>query len=86
MRIFLEVDEKEYYLPFIGTLESFEEVVETCFGFTYNENFDENIELLEKKWMHLKQNFNITIPNKCHIIFTHVRIHFCQENTSWPFI
>ena len=73
MRIFLEVNDKEDYVPFIDTLESFEEVVETCFGFVYNENFEEKIELFEKKWMHLKQNFNITIPNKCHIIFTHVK-------------
>ena len=69
----LEVNEKEGYLPFIDTLESFEKIVETCFGFTYNEIFEEKIELFEKKWMHLKQNFNITIPNKCHIIFTHVK-------------
>ena len=69
----LEVNEKEDYLPFIDTLESFEEVVETCFGYSYNENFEEKIEIFEKKWMHLKQNFNIAIPNKCHIIFTHVK-------------
>ena len=73
----LEVNEKEDYLPFIDTLESFEEIVETCFGFTYNptynENFEEKIELFEKKLMLLKQNFNITIPNKCHIIFTHIK-------------
>ena len=49
----LEVNEKEGYLPFIDTLESFEMIVETCFGFTYNENFEEKIEFL-RKIMHLK--------------------------------
>ena len=31
------------------------------------------IELFEKKWMNLKEQFGITVPNKCHIIFTHVK-------------
>ena len=71
--VIIEVNEKSEYLPFIDTLESFEEVVETCFGYSYNENFEEKIEIFEKKWMHLRQNFNITIPKKCNIIFTHVK-------------
>ena len=48
----LEVNEKEDYLPFIDILESFKDIVETCFGFTYTENFGEKIELFVKKWMH----------------------------------
>ena len=69
----MEVNDKEEYIPFIDTLEAFEEVVETCFGFEYNEQYEEKIELFEKSWMHLKEEFGITIPNKCHIIFTHVK-------------
>ena len=73
MRIFLEVHDKEEFVPFIDTLEAFEEVVQTCFGFEYNEQYEEKIELFEKRWMHLKEEFRITVPNKCHIIFTHVK-------------
>ena len=64
---------------------SFEEVVETCFGFVYNENFEEKIELFEKKWMHLQQNFNITIQNKCNVIFMS-KNSFLSRNASWAFI
>ena len=67
MRIFLEVNDKEEFVPFIDTLEAFEEVVDTCFGYEYNEKYEEKIELFEKKWMNLKEQTNAT----CHIIFTH---------------
>ena len=48
-------------------------MVETCFGYTYHDNYEEKIEIFEKNWMELNKNFNVTIPNKCHIIFTHVK-------------
>ena len=35
----LEVNEKEDYLPFIDILESFKDIVETCFGFTFSRKF-----------------------------------------------
>ena len=73
MRVYFEVFEKEEYLPFIDTLEAFEQVVETCFGYTYHDNYEEKIDNFEKKWMELNENFNVSIPNKCHIIFTHVK-------------
>ena len=49
MRVYFEVFEKEEYLPFIDTLEAFEQVVETCFGYTYHDNYEEKIENFEKK-------------------------------------
>ena len=73
IRVYLEVIEKEEFIPFVDTLEAFEQVVETCFGYTYHENYAETIESFEKKWMELKNKYNNTIPNKCHIIFTHVK-------------
>ena len=79
--VFIEVNEKSEYLPFIDTLESFEEVVETCFGYSYNENFEEKIEIFEKKWMHLKQTNKQTNA----ISFSPMsKNSFCQENSSWP--
>ena len=66
----METNDKEEFVPFVDTLE---EVVETCFGYEYNEKYEEDIEFFEKKWMTLKEQFGITVPNKCHIIFTHVK-------------
>ena len=73
IRVYLEVIEEEEFIPFVDTLEAFEQVVETCFGYTYHDNYDEKIETFEKKWMELNKKFKVTIPNKCHIIFTHVK-------------
>ena len=44
MRIFLEVNHKEEFVPFIDTFEAFEEVVQTCFGVEYNEQYEEKID------------------------------------------
>ena len=84
--VFIEVNEKSEYLPFIDTLESFEEIVETCFGFTYNENFEEKIELFEKNYAFeviLQHYYSKQMPYYFHPC---QRIHFCPENASWPFI
>ena len=74
------------HLVFIQTnlysLEAFEEVVQTCFGFEYNEQYEEKIEFFEKRWMPLKEEFGITVPNKCHIIFTHVKDYIFSHKIS----
>jgi hypothetical protein len=72
MRLYIEVIEKEECLPFVDILETFEQMVET-FGYSYHHNYEEKIEEFENKWMELKETFNVTVQNKCHIIFTHVK-------------
>ena len=71
-------EQKENLMPFVNTLEAFKEVVETCFGYSFHENFDRAIEKFEEMWMNLKNSFGISVPTKCHIIFRHVK-DFIQE-------
>ena len=75
----IEVNEISEYLPFIDTLESFEEVVETCFR-RKDWNLWEKMDAFEAKLQH---NYSKQMPYHFHPC---QRIHFCQENSSWPFI
>ena len=44
----MEANDKEEFVPFVHTLEAFEEVVETCFGYEYNEKYEEKFNFLRK--------------------------------------
>ena len=53
-------------------MDSLNDVKKVCFGFTLDQNYKEKIEELEDLWNILHENFGVTIPNKCHVIFSHV--------------
>ena len=62
----------EYLHIFVDCMDSQNDVKKACFGFTLEQNYKEKIEELEDLWNTLHDNFGVTIPNKCHVIFSHV--------------
>ena len=62
----------EYLHIFVDCMDSQNDVKKACFGFTLEQNYKEKIEELEDLWNILHDNFGVTIPNKCHVIFSHV--------------
>ena len=65
---------------FIDTFQALNDVKKSCFGFTLGENFSEKIKVMEEKWTQLKEKFNVSIPNKCHIIFDHLEEFIIRKN------
>ena len=62
----------EYLHIFVDCMDSLNDVKKACFGFTLDQNYKEKKEELEDLWNILHENFGVTIPNKCHVIFSHV--------------
>ena len=73
-KLLKHIDELRKILPeddhiFVDNFESLNEVKQACFGFVLEENYKEKIRKFEKKWMKLHENYKVSIPNKCHVIF-----------------
>ena len=46
---------------FMDTFKALNDVKKSCFGFTLEENYTENIKLMEEKWTQIKERFNVSI-------------------------
>ena len=59
-------------LPFVETMRSFSEVVESTLGFTLDPNFQDKLDTFETEFENLQQEFGITETVKFHVIKTHI--------------
>ena len=71
----------EYLHIFVDCMDSLNDVKKACFGFTLDQNYKEKKEELDNLWNILHENFGVTIPNKCHVIFSHVREFIKRQKT-----
>lgn len=62
-------------LLFVGALQSFNKVVDDCFGVQLKETFETSIDKFKKNYL----NLNITVTPKMHVVFHHVK-DFCKKH------
>ena len=65
-------------LVFLETLESFRDVVDSCFGFLLDPYYKQVLAKFRDKFSVLQKMFNVSMTNKLHIISTHVE-DFCDQ-------
>ena len=65
-------------LVFLETLESFRDVVDSCFGFLLDPYYKLVLAKFRDKFSVLQKMFNVSMTNKLHIISTHVE-DFCDQ-------
>ena len=53
-------------------MESLKEVKDSCFGYTFKDDYKVKIQNLKDDWTQLNLEFGVPVTNKCHIIFEHV--------------
>ena len=57
---------------YLWTVWTVEQLRKSCFGFSLDQNYKECIKKFRDDWIQLNLEFGVTIPNKCHIIFSHL--------------
>ena len=62
---------------FLLTLESFRDVVNSCFGFLLDPYFKDVLAKFRQNFLALNKEFGVSITNKIHIILNHVQ-EFCE--------
>ena len=65
------------FSAFMFTLESFRDVVSSCFGFLLDPFFRDVLAKFKVNFMALHREFKVSVTNKIHIILTHVQ-EFCE--------
>ena len=65
------------FYSFMSTLESFRDVVSSCFGFLLDPFFRDVLARFKINFLALHRQFNVSVTNKIHIILTHVQ-EFCE--------
>ena len=65
------------FSTFLLTLESFRDVVSSCFGFLLDPYYKDVLARFKENFLALNKEFNVSVTNKIHIILTHVQ-EFCE--------
>ena len=66
-----------HFSDFLFTLESFRDVISSCFGFVLDPYFKDVLSRFKYNFLLLHKKFKVSVTNKIHIIFTHVE-EFCD--------
>ena len=64
---------------FYNCLKDFKDVIDSCFGFTLDENYREVISKFQSSFSQLHMEFSVTETVKIHIILTHITQFIEQE-------
>ena len=67
----------QQFSPFLVTLQSFRDVVSSCFGFLLDPHYKDVLAEFKESFKVLNRDFRVSVTNKIHIISIHVE-QFCE--------
>ena len=68
----------QHLSTFMATLRAFRDVVDSCFRFSLDPSYKQVCTKFRYQYKELQREFNITMPNKIHVMAVHVA-EFCEK-------